>query len=195
MALAWFAASLLPAQEPANFDGTVINSATHEPIPKASVLLRSRDGDKGTNYAAETDANGKFSIRNMVPGSYSMTANRLGFFAEVTGAPGATPKATVVSPGESIKNFIIHLTPACVIAGRVLDHDGDPVRGANVQAMRYTYSGGKKQLSGVMNNMAGDKGEYRLFGLQPGTYYVRAMDNSPGIMTGRMGVRVGIGLL
>jgi hypothetical protein len=59
--------------------------------------------------------------------------------------------------------------------------------------MRYTYSGRKKQLSGVMNNIAGNKGEYRLFGLQPGTYYVRATDNSSGIMTGRMGVRVGVG--
>jgi hypothetical protein len=89
MALAWFATSLLPAQQPANFDGVVINSATHEPIRKAAVLLRSRDGDKGISYAAETDTNGKFTIRNMAPGAYWATANRLGFFAEAAGAPGA----------------------------------------------------------------------------------------------------------
>jgi len=53
--------------------------------------------------------------------------------------------------------------PLGVITGRVLDDDGDPVRGARWRPWRIPYQGGKKELRSVAQASANDKGEFRLF--------------------------------
>ena len=100
--------------------------------------------------------------------------------SESGGATGAPPPSIKVEPGQSLKDQKIKLAPLGVIAGRVLDEDGDPVRGALVQAMEYSYAGGKRQLRGVDQVGTNDKGEFRLFGLHPGTFYLHASDRHFG---------------
>jgi hypothetical protein len=68
----------------------------------------------------------------------------------------------------------MRLTPHGVIAGRVLDEEGDPVPGANVQVSRQVYAQGRKQLSRAGAASTNDLGEYRVFGLAPGRYFVSA---------------------
>ena len=75
---------------------------------------------------------------------------------------------------QQIKGLKIRLTPLGVIAGRVVDADGDPVAGANVAALRYVYSDGKKELRNVDQVQTGGKGDFRLFGLGAGTFYLSA---------------------
>ncbi len=66
------------------------------------------------------------------------------------------------------------MTPAAVISGRVVDQDGDPIAYASVEALQYGYQSGKKSLRQIGNARSDDRGEYRIFGLMPGRYYVRA---------------------
>jgi hypothetical protein len=56
----------------------------------------------------------------------------------------------------------------------VLDAEGYPVSSANVMAMQYGYQQGKKVLLANRGAQSDDHGEYRIFDLFPGTYYVRA---------------------
>jgi len=61
-----------------------------------------------------------------------------------------------------------------VIVGRVVDEDREPVAYAQVQTMRYRYNQGKKQLAPYGGGSTNDLGEYRIFGLPPGRYYISA---------------------
>src|SRR5260370_16587854 len=59
-----------------------------------------------------------------------------------------------------------------------MDADGDPIRGADVRAMQYMYMAGKQQLRTMSQVSADDKGEFRLHGLRPGTFYLQASGRS-----------------
>jgi hypothetical protein len=175
-------AGILTAQEPPppslSVGGTVI-STSGDPIRKATVILRAHD-EAGISYTVDSDANGRFVIQDVQPGSYAVSADRQGFMLETEGAPGAPPPTLKVEAGQSRNDVKIKLVPLGVITGRVLDDDGDPVRGAQVQAMAYTYRASKKQLSSVEQTTANDKGEFRVFGLRPGTFYLRASNRNRG---------------
>jgi hypothetical protein len=63
--------------------------------------------------------------------------------------------------------------PTGVIIGRVVDDDGRPMRDIEVQALVTIYEAGQRRL--VPNgNLAttNDRGEFRLFWLPPGNYYI-----------------------
>lgn len=53
--------------------GRVIDAKTNEPIPFASVLV------VGTSLGASSDAEGKYVILNIPPGTYSVSANLIGY--------------------------------------------------------------------------------------------------------------------
>jgi hypothetical protein len=155
-------------------EGSVINSLNGEAVGSVTVILRARDQERGLSYADETDGNGHFSIDAVDPGEYALVAERPGFSFQSTGATGAPPPIVKVEAGQQIKDLRIRLVPLGVIAGRVLDADGDPVRGAAVSALRYEYADGKKELRSVGQIQSGDNGAFRIFGLRAGTFYLKA---------------------
>jgi len=67
---------------------------------------------------------------------------------------------------------MVRMTPNGVITGHVVDEDREPVAFLQVQAMRYRYTQGRKQLVSYGNANTNDIGEYRIFGLPPGRYYI-----------------------
>jgi hypothetical protein len=66
------------------------------------------------------------------------------------------------------------MEPLGVITGKVVDDDGEPVRGARMNALAYDYSRGSKTLNAHEFGNTDDRGEFRLFDLAPGRYLVRA---------------------
>ena len=173
LALVSLIAIAVLAQEPPprpSVAGLVI-STTGDPVRKAAVILRAQD-PAGASYTADSDANGRFAIYDVQAGSYAVSADRDGFESNADGAPGAPAPRLKVEAGQSVTDVKIKLVPLGVITGRVLDDDGDPVRGAQVEAMGYSYIGGKKDLRTLISVSANDKGEFRLFGLRPGTVYL-----------------------
>jgi hypothetical protein len=70
------------------------------------------------------------------------------------------------------------LTPAGVISGRIRDRDGDPLGAVAVQALVPVYQDGQRVMKQVQAAFTNDLGEYRLFGLMPGQYFLNAM---PGL--------------
>jgi hypothetical protein len=55
-----------------------------------------------------------------------------------------------------------------------VNEDGDPMANVNVQALRYGYREGTRKLEVQAEANTNDLGEYRIFGLLPHKYYVRA---------------------
>jgi Carboxypeptidase regulatory-like domain len=171
----------LAAQEPPPhpYVAGVVLSTSGDPVRKARVILRAHD-EAAFSYTSDSDANGRFVIQDVLPGVYSISADRQGFMPDQDGAPGAPAQNFKVEAGQSVNDLKIKLVPLAVITGRVLDDDGDPVRGARVEAMAYTYQTGKKQLKSLEQTSANDKGEFRLFGLHPGAIYIRGSSFSRG---------------
>jgi hypothetical protein len=122
----------------------------------------------------QTDANGHFIVAGLAPGPYTSVPSRLGFGAQPPEVLGPSYYPTFnVKEGDHITDLVLRLTPTGVIAGRVLDPDSDPISGAQVEALQYGYVSGVKTLEVRRNIRSDDRGEYRLFGLFPGQYYLR----------------------
>ena len=77
--------------------------------------------------------------------------------------------------GGEEKEFVIRMTRAATLAGRVYDFDGEPLANVTVQAMRSSYGpDGRKTLQPTNGAITDDLGEYRIFWLDPGEYFVSA---------------------
>jgi hypothetical protein len=72
-----------------------------------------------------------------------------------------------------------------VITGHVADEDGEPLARALVTIQRYQYVRGERQLSAAGADQTDDRGQYRVFGLPPGDYYVSVSTSGLGDMLGR----------
>ena len=161
--------------------GQVSNAATGEPVRRALVSLRRIDMSPGvTNIqvsnTGSTDAAGQFAIAGIAPGKYRLSAERSGFITTQYGARGPNKPGTLLTleAGQKSSDLAMRLTPQGVIAGRVLDEEGEPVANVDVQVLRQQYMQGRKQMARTGGATTNDLGEYRVFGLPPGRYYVSA---------------------
>jgi len=172
---------ILSAQPSAKVQGTVTNTLTHEPMNEVMVTLHFSGGPKtkGNSYATETKGGGHFTFLHVGPGKYVITVQRDGFRREPDASPGVPSPPVVVEDGKDL-TLAIKMEPLSVISGKIKDPDGDPIRNVSVMAMRYGYVAGKKQLNSAGSVVSDDRGEYRLFGLVPGKYYIRAAHNRNG---------------
>ena len=168
--------------------GQVSNAATGEPVRRALVSLRRIDMSPGMTtiqvvHTVATDAAGQFAMAGIAPGKYRLAAERNGFIATQYGSrgPGKAGTLLTLEAGQKSNELAIRLTPQGVITGRVLDEEGEPLSGVTVQVSRQQYMQGRKQMSRTNGASTNDLGEYRVFGLAPGRYYVSA-DTRPNPM-------------
>ena len=86
-----------------------------------------------------------------------------------------------LDPGKQMQDLNFRLTPHGVITGRVLDEDGEPMAMVQLEVSRYRYNQGHKQLLRAGGGSSNDLGEYRIFGVPPGKYYLNATYRSNGM--------------
>ena len=157
----------------------MINAGTGEPLHKAIVEawpVANRRGMDESAGTAETDATGRFEIGGLAPGRYTLRAQRNGFVSQEYGerAPGNAGTTLTLSAGQKVPDITFRLVPAAVISGHVYDEDGEPIVSARVAAMHYRYVNGQRQLMTGQMRQTDDLGQFRLFGLSPGQYFVQA---------------------
>src|SRR3954453_6275430 len=153
--------------------GRVVTADTARPVKRARVVV-SASGRQ--SRATTTDEQGRFRIADLLSGSYTVTASRTGFVDAVYGQrrplqPG-TPVA--LADGQELATIDLRLVRGGVITGRVLGEDGEPLARALVSVQRYQYVRGERQLSPAGGDQTDDRGQYRVFGLPAGEYYVTA---------------------
>lgn len=170
-----------PAGPPAQIRGRVLNAATGEPVKRANVTLTPLTAASGPPrpFTTITDADGRFVMVELAPGVYNLAADKAGF---VRIASNRLPAPLSLGAGEEKKDVEIKLQPHGVATGRVLDEYGEPIANVQVMMMRYSYSQGKRQLQPLGSNNTNDLGEYRLFGLAPGRYYLSATYRTQNFM-------------
>ena len=114
--------------------GTVVSDRTGEPLTRARVLLRSVSGE-AADVAVECDSHGRFSIANVIPGKYSISAERDGYLPSSVArqAGSRMPAVIIVESGQNLGDITVKLTPWSVIAGRIHFSDAEPAIGVLVQ--------------------------------------------------------------
>src|SRR5688572_23013331 len=163
----------------ATVSGTVVKQGTGEPLSKAQVTIGSIDGP---SFVATTDADGRYSIPNVPPGQYRIRATRTNHVPAEFGdraANGCGIPVTLVA-GQRMTDARIAMLPAGVITGRLYDSDREGMPGVSAHALKYAYENGNRILTVVQTVQTNDLGEYRLYGLAPGRYYVAAALESAG---------------
>ena len=149
-----------------------MNALNGQPVKKAAVQL-ARGVERGPRSAPPsvlTNAEGVFRFEGVPAGAYRLSASRTGF---VRGLYLNEARAYTLTVGEgAVANLKIALTPAAVVAGKVLDQDGDPIEAATVQVLRATYADGKRSWGVIQSTNTNDLGEYRIAGVAPGRYLI-----------------------
>jgi protocatechuate 3,4-dioxygenase beta subunit len=125
-----------------------------------------------------TTAAGRFMMRDIEPGKYWVSASKRGYARTNYGGRGTWNSVTLsLDPGQHLADIVLRMPPQAVITGRVLDDDGEPQPNVDVFLLRYAFSQGKRQLEQWDRASTNDLGEYRIFGLAPGRYYLGATAN------------------
>lgn len=155
--------------------GIVIRSQDNAPLKNATVQLVN-DADREHQIATRTTADGRFELKNVPAGQYKLKVSRNGYVDQELnqkkpGDPGAT---FTLKPRQRIPDLIFKLGRAAVITGKVYDEDGEPVAGVSVRVMRQVYTEGRKSFATAKFQQTNDLGEFRIFGLAPGRYYISA---------------------
>jgi hypothetical protein len=125
-------------------------------------------------HAALTDEDGRFRLE-LEGGHYAVEATQDGFFQ---------PRrlTLTLTIGEEVRGISLRISPTSTITGRVLDEDGAPINLTEVTAFREQYIDGRRRmgrcdiipLAEGARQSTNERGEYRLFGLTPGEYFVTA---------------------
>ncbi len=138
-------------------------------------------GQRGQGQQAEvepqteafTDANGHFAIENVIPGKYTMFAERKGFPRQALERHGGFNTAVVVGEGKETNNIIFRAVPDSGISGRITDDFGDPVPNARVFLFYKTSAEtGEDAVRRRGTTGTDTQGNYHFSHLPPGTYFV-----------------------
>ncbi len=170
-------------QQPGQITGHVYRADNNEPIPRATVSLNPMGG-RGVTVTASpqstrTDATGAYTFTTVTPGNYFLVAQHSGFINGffMRTVNGTSPETIAVQAGEAVSKIDVRLLAAAVISGTVLDEDNQPLEGAQVSAVRLRYQKGGQQTEQPLKSVtADDQGNFRLYGLPEGNYFVR-VDN------------------
>jgi protocatechuate 3,4-dioxygenase beta subunit len=184
-------------QKKIRVEGTIL-SLNGEAVRKATVRLMGtvlQPGQLPGNYSESTDNEGKFVFEDVAAGRYMLSAEKAGFVTTRYGARSNTSPGTQLnlSPGMELKGLAVKMTPQGVIAGKVLDQDGDPVASALVQVLRFAYLRGRRQAQPTGGGNTNDLGEFRISNLAPGRYYISASDGRATLITPDRTARPGRG--
>jgi hypothetical protein len=175
----------------ARIRGRVAAADTGQPLRKAQV--RATSSELKENRLATTDGNGVYELVDLPAGRYQLTAMKGSFVQLQYGQtrPFEAGKPLQVTDGQLVEHVDFNLPRGALVTGRIVDEFGEPVTDVQVTALRYRYVSGRRQLGPIGRVvMTNDIGEYRLFGLAPGQYFLSATlraANSADVSTDRSG--------
>ena len=184
----------VPPPAPGRITGTVYVQGTTNPIPGVTVSVNVPAGPRGRgaegtpppianplDFRTKTDSEGHFSIDNVPAGNRNVMALLEGYFGVAqNGNYPANARAQVMVVSAKAAEVKLEMIPGGAISGHVYNADGSPVSDALVQTLRLTYQEGQQILQPNLSKTTDDRGEYRIYRLSPGSYYIAVNPKQPG---------------
>jgi hypothetical protein len=165
-----------PANQPCRIAGQVLSATTGAPLKNATLRLEMHGhvppGHTVTDpdaYESSSDVEGRFLFDAIPSARYLLTGDRIGYISQ--NYQGVLNCAEFT---DGKKELVIKLAPQGMISGHVIDEDGDPVPGANIEVLRRVYINGSRRFDVVDGEPTHADGGFAIGGLKPGRYYVRA---------------------
>ena len=154
--------------------GRVLAADTGRPVKRARVFASAAELSGGRGVL--TDDTGLFQLVELPAGRYTLSVSKSGFVSLSYGQRRPLQAGTPLqlADGQEIKDIEFRLPRGSVIAGHVFDETGDPMPGVMVRVLRYQYQQGDRRLAPAGTAQTDDLGQYRIWGLMPGDYYVDA---------------------
>ena len=164
-------------QKPASsvIRGRVFASDTGQPLRKAVVRANAPDLREGR--MATTDEQGRYEMKELPGGRYTLNASKGSYVSLSYGQtrPFEAGKPLEILDGQTVEKVDFSLPRGAIITGRVVDEYGEPVADVQVMPMRSMNQGGRRRtVPSGRASMTNDIGEFRIFGLPPGQYYISA---------------------
>jgi hypothetical protein len=137
-------------------------------------------GNGGPLNQTTTGEDGSFQILNVNPGQYQVAVDHDGFISQEYGQRTWSGRGTPITltAGQRVTGLTVQLVPTGTIAGKIIDEHGDPLPRVQVQALSYQYLNGVRTLVSGRQEMTNDQGDYRLYWLNPGDYFISATPNT-----------------
>lgn len=144
------------------------------------------------NRLALTDDEGRYVIPNLPEGRFYIAAEKGGWVTLRYGSQSAFDSGVQVAVANGQSAVVdLKLTRGAVIAGRVVDEHGQPQAGIRPTLLEYRTINGERRLTrapllgaGSASVQTNDLGEYRFFGVSPGSYVVAIQSGFSGLGIG-----------
>lgn len=149
-----------------SLSGTVVNSATGEPVSRALVRILGPQAQ-----SCFTDGDGHFHMEGLSPVRVPIFAQKPGFLGDQGGPQNVPQMVTISSDSDSV---VIPLMPESAISGRVLDANEQPIEHMQLRLIYMDMRDGHKRLEPRGYAESDDDGRYRFANLTSGTYYLAA---------------------
>ena len=143
--------------------------------PEYALLVASlNQRNTGPAQVVTTISDGKFLFENVKPGTYNIKATLGGYAPAEYGqrGPNGRGMSITVKAGQKVQDLSLTMTPGGTVMGRVTDANGEPLSRALIQAQKLVYQETGRSLVTVQAVYTDDRGDYRLFWLPAGQYYI-----------------------
>ena len=184
-------------REPGVIRGTVLAVDGESPLAKATVSLRKSGSRRGAGeLTARSNDRGQYEFRDIEAGKYLLSVTRNGFLPQnygqkrvqvFRGQQGGTP--LTLRDGQVLSGIDFNLIRGGVVEGRVADQDYEPLSRVIVTLSGYQTVQGERALTPVSRAQTDDRGQFRLFDIPPGSYFLSAMQGGGFPFFGRRGRR------
>ena len=167
-------AQAAPPAGTATVRGHVTAADTGLPLRKAQVRIVANEIRE--NRLATTDENGAYEFTDVRPARYTISASKGSYVTLAYGQSRSTdpPKPIEILDRQTVERLDVMLPRGGIIAGRIMDDSGEPLSDVQVSAQQYRFIQGRRTLIPARVAMTNDLGEFRLFGIAPGQYYLQA---------------------
>jgi protocatechuate 3,4-dioxygenase beta subunit len=182
----------IPKGGTARISGRVSTSEGGRPVGRARVSINGTELPGGR--AVLTDDGGAFDFANLPAGRYTLNVSKTGYVTISYGQRRPLQSGTPLqlAEGQELRGLDMRLPRGSVISGHIHDATGEPMPGTTVRVLMYRYAQGNRQLVPAGTAQTDDRGEYRVWGLNPGEYYVSATNRNLNINLGARGGLPGI---
>jgi hypothetical protein len=154
--------------------GRVVAAQGGQPLHRVRLTL---EGAAAQNPpTAVTDLRGEFEFLAVPPGTYRLSAARAGYLTLQYGQrrPRELGRPIRIEAGRTVEGVQVAMYRGGVLSGRVADEQGDAAPGVRVEALEPRYLNGRQVPVPAGFATTNDRGEFRIAGLAPGSYQLRA---------------------